>query len=400
MKVWRKQTIRYVVAGKQVRKGTAGAKRKREESKRFYGTLTLATGKRKQVPLTEERDTSETLLRRLQTAEDTKRANGADRFHDDRQRPVTEFLTEFGSYLQAKGNTALHVSTTLSRCTALLTATKAKTIADFDAGRILTTLAGWRKTKPISVATSNHYLIAIKSFSRWLWQERKAADDPLAGLRRLNAETDRKRIRRPLTPSELDTLLSVTHQSPRTFRGADWQFTGTDRSMLYAIAAFTGLRAGECSRLTKASFDFDALTWTLPASATKNRKAVTLPLAPALANRLRPWFATLKRDVLFPGEWVADAKCFAGKFLKRDMKRAGIPYRDATGRVADFHSLRHTFITSLAKAGVHPAKAQRLARHSTVTLTMNVYTSLDVDDLREAVSAIGSDSNPPLTPRP
>jgi integrase len=118
-----------------------------------------------------------------------------------------------------------------------------------------------------------------------------------------------------------------------------------------------------------------------------------------LANRLQPWLATLKRDVLFPGDWVADAKCFAGKFLKRDMKRAGIPYRDATGRVADFHSLRYTFITTLAKAGVHPAKAQRLARHSTVTLTMNVYTSLDVDDLREAVSAIGADSNPPLTPR-
>jgi integrase len=268
---------------------------------------------------------------------------------------------------------ALHVSTTLSRCTALLTATKTKTIADFDAGRVLKTLAGWRsrKSKPISVATSNHYLIAIKSFSRWLWQERKSPDDPLAGLRRLNAETDRKRIRRPLTPSELDTLLSVAHQSTRTFRGADWQFTGTDRSMLYAIAAFTGLRAGECSRLTKASFDFDAGTWTLPASATKNRKAVTLPLAPALANRLQPWLATLKRDVLFPGDWVADAKCFAGKFLKRDMKRAGIPYRDATGRVADFHSLRYTFITTLAKAGVHPAKAQRLARHSTVTLTMN-----------------------------
>jgi integrase len=401
MNVWRKQTIRYRLNGRNVPKGTAKAKRERIESKRFYGTLRLASGKRKQVPLTEAKDTSETLLRRLQCDEDTKRANGADRFYDDRKRPVAEFLTEFGSYLQAKGNTALHVSTTLSRCTALLTATKTKTIADFDAGRVLKTLAGWRsrKSKPISVATSNHYLIAIKSFSRWLWQERKSPDDPLAGLRRLNAETDRKRIRRPLTPSELDTLLSVAHQSTRTFRGADWQFTGTDRSMLYAIAAFTGLRAGECSRLTKASFDFDAGTWTLPASATKNRKAVTLPLAPALANRLQPWLATLKRDVLFPGDWVADAKCFAGKFLKRDMKRAGIPYRDATGRVADFHSLRYTFITTLAKAGVHPAKAQRLARHSTVTLTMNVYTSLDVDDLREAVSAIGADSNPPLTPR-
>jgi integrase len=42
--------------------------------------------------------------------------------------------------------------------------------------------------------------------------------------------------------------------------------------------------------------------------------------------------------------------------------------------VVDFHALRHTFITSLAAAGVHPKTAQMLARHSTITLTMDRYT--------------------------
>jgi len=392
MNVWRKQTVKWAVNGKRVSKGTPKAKRVVIESKRFYGTLTLATGKRKQQPLMESKETSETLLRRLQCEEDTKRANGADRFHDDRQRPLAEFVTEYGSYLQAKGNTALHVSTCLSRIRLLLSETRTNTIPDFNPNRILATLAAWRgrKAKSISIGTSNHYLIAVKSFARWLFTERKADHDPLAGLRRMNAETDRKRIRRALTATELETLLLVTQQSPRTFRGSDWHFTGTDRSMLYAIAAFTGLRARECSALAKSSFDFDSMTWTLPAAATKNRKAVTLPLSPVLADRLRPWFATLKRETLFPGDWVSDAKCFGGRFLKRDLKRAGIAYRDAAGKVADFHSLRVTFVTSLAKLGVHPAKAQRLARHSTVTLTMNVYTSLDVDDLRSAVSDLGT----------
>jgi len=36
-------------------------------------------------------------------------------------------------------------------------------------------------------------------------------------------------------------------------------------------------------------------------------------------------------------------------------------YVDDTGRYADFHSLRHTFISNLAVAGVHPKTAQRLA---------------------------------------
>jgi len=277
---------------------------------------------------------------------------------------------------------------TLGRLRSLLTETKATTIADVNANAILKTLSVWRsrKRKPISVATSNHYLIAVKAFSRWLYTERLSSDDPLRGLRRMNAETDRKRVRRPLTDTEFKTLTGVTQGSRKTYRGDDWQFTCTDRVSLYTIAAYTGLRARELSALSKSSFDFEAMTWTLPAPATKNRKAVTLPLHPRLATYLQSWFATLKRDELFPGSWVRSR--MGGKFLKRDLKRAGIAYVDAHGRYADFHALRHTFITSLAKAGVHPAKAQRLARHSTIALTMNVYTSLDVDDLRDDLARL------------
>jgi integrase len=267
-------------------------------------------------------------------------------------------------------------------------ATKAKTIGDLEASRIVKTLAEWRqrKAKPLAIETSNHYVVAIKSLTRWLWRERKTPDDPLAGLQKMNADTDRRRVRRALTPAELENLLLVTQQSPRTYRGDDWNLTGTDRAMLYRVAAFTGLRAQELASLTKASFDLAAMTWTVHAAVAKNRKSTTLPLSPALAEHLRPWLASLKRETLFGGSWAKRRR--AGKILKRDLKRAGIEYRDASGRVVDFHGLRYTFITTLAKAGVHPAKAQRLARHSTITLTMDVYTALDLDDLREAVAGL------------
>jgi len=48
--------------------------------------------------------------------------------------------------------------------------------------------------------------------------------------------------------------------------------------------------------------------------------------------------------------------------------------RDDAGRVADFHSLRHTFITNLANSGVHPKTTQTLARHGSISLTMDNYT--------------------------
>lgn len=65
------------------------------------------------------------------------------------------------------------------------------------------------------------------------------------------------------------------------------------------------------------------------------------------------------------------------------------------GRYADFHSLRHTFISNLANGGVHPAVAQSLARHSTIALTMNTYTHIVGKAEVEALSKL-----PNLTRRP
>ena len=79
--------------------------------------------------------------------------------------------------------------------------------------------------------------------------------------------------------------------------------------------------------------------------------------------------------------------------LRADLADAGIPCRDDAGRVADFHALRHTFITNLARSGVHPKIAQQLARHSTITLTMDRYSHTVIRDL-----AGGLDALPELSP--
>ena len=56
------------------------------------------------------------------------------------------------------------------------------------------------------------------------------------------------------------------------------------------------------------------------------------------------------------------------------MRQLALVYRNQDGLVADFHALRHTFMTNLAIAGVHPKTAQMLARHSTIAMTMDRYT--------------------------
>jgi hypothetical protein len=55
---------------------------------------------------------------------------------------------------------------------------------------------------------------------------------------------------------------------------------------------------------------------------------------------------------------------------------------------AIFHALRHTFISNLAAGGVHPKTAQRLAQHSTITLTMDRCTHLRREDLAGALQTL------------
>ena len=63
---------------------------------------------------------------------------------------------------------------------------------------------------------------------------------------------------------------------------------------------------------------------------------------------------------------------------------------DREGKVLDFHSLRHTFISRMVRAGVNPKDAQTLARHSVITLTMDRYAHVDRKDVAAALSMVPS----------
>ncbi len=119
----------------------------------------------------------------------------------------------------------------------------------------------------------------------------------------------------------------------------------------------------------------------------RRRRQDVLPLHLSLVALIRPWLAEKRAGgQVWPGTWAKDKH--AGTILKHDLKAAGIPYVDENGLYADFHALRHTFITNMVKSGVNPKTAQSLARHSTIDLTMNVYTSLTVHDQASALASL------------
>jgi len=113
---------------------------------------------------------------------------------------------------------------------------------------------------------------------------------------------------------------------------------------------------------------------------TKNGEEAVLPLRPDVAAMLQEWLADRPAaNRLWGGDWASRRQ--GSTMIRVDLTAADIDYEDAHGRVADFHALRHTFISNLARAGVHPRNAQALARHSTIDLTMNVYTHVAITDL-------------------
>ena len=76
------------------------------------------------------------------------------------------------------------------------------------------------------------------------------------------------------------------------------------------------------------------------------------------------------------------------KSFNLDLAAAGIDKEDERGRTVDLHALRHTFGTHLSKNGVAPRTAQAALRHSSLDLTMNVYTDPELLDVAGAVEAL------------
>jgi len=426
---------------------TADGNSIRLRSRKWYGDYRNAAGLRERVPLATDRTAAEQMLAALvKRAERAKVPDLQDPFEQHHSRPLAEHLEDYRRYLLAEGNCQQYVAKTCAQIRTILDGCGLRFIRDLASEKVTEFLHQLRRTparaelppgkewfapremvqalggsrptrlarflrrerlavdgngkarryprstvqalqdrfcRGMSISTSNGYLTAIKSFSRWLATKDRTDRDRLLSLSRLNAKTDPRHERRALPAGELRAILEVAGRSPLTCQG----LAGPDRLMLYATAMVTGFRASELASLVPRSFDLSAEppTVTVEAAQSKNRKKSVQPLPADVSEALRDYLAGRPSDqAVWPGNWPLDA----AEMLRGDLEAAGIPYRDEAGRVADFHALRHSYITLLERAGVSPKVAQELARHSDIRLTMNVYTHARLFDLAGAVEGL------------
>ncbi|MFL5245863.1 MAG: tyrosine-type recombinase/integrase [Gemmataceae bacterium] len=141
-------------------------------------------------------------------------------------------------------------------------------------------------------------------------------------------------------------------------------------------------------------------TITLAARHAKNRRTKVQPIQPDLAKLLRDYLTGRQAgQPIWVGNWARDY-CGA-EMLRGDLKSAGIPYSvdGPDGPLyADFHSLRHSYLTLGGRAGIDLRTLQELAGHSTPVLTAR-YSHRRLYDLAGAIEKLPS-FLPPAEERP
>jgi site-specific recombinase XerD len=336
------------------------------------------------------------------------------------QKSIAQHVTAFTTHHQAKENTKKHVRETVRQVRAFIHACGWKNVSKITEEDVETFLLNLRKKHGRSIQTSNNYLRAVKNFTRWLARTKRISADPLAYMETLNAQTDRRHDRRPLEPDEFARMVYVAETGPPRLG-----FLGRDRAMLYVLAAWTGFRRGELSSLTVRSFDLESspATVTVQATYSKRRKQDVQVLHPDIVERFKEWLTKRRPqadEILFPLTeetcgtdrktstmvqydldvarrfWIAETDDPAEQNIRRNSEF--LLYKNKSGLFADFHGLRHTFITNLRDAGVDPKVAQKLARHSDIRLTLNIYTHVKSKAEVEAINLLPGlpKTKPPL----
>ncbi len=204
--------------------------------------------------------------------------------------------------------------------------------------------------------------------------------NPCAAVEPLRDDTDAER--EVFTAEQVGKLLEAAE--------GDWQG---------AILAgyFTGLRLRDVAEMTWEAVDMESKS--LRIKTRKTGAVLTLPMHDELGVWLRNQTRGIGKAPVFPslaGKGTGGRHGLSGRF-KAIMEKAKIKGRalrtageDSSGRNTSslsFHSLRHSFVSALANAGVASELRQKLSGHSDER-THAGYTHHEMDNLRAAVAKL------------
>lgn len=251
-----------------------------------------------------------------------------------------------------------------------------------------------------SASTYNGHVCTLREVFQLLADKAGLTYDPWAGVRLLQ---DDSLSRRELTIGEVEQLYIQAGKL-----GSEWK-------LLIMTGIYTGLRLGDCCHLKWESVNLErGIIQVVPEKTKKHMhgRPVTIPIHPMLLAELQKTRGTPPAPGSTPSLWseyvnpkVAEyhimTRWRVDEGLRKIFKAAGITMSaHVEGRkrkhvLASFHSLRHTFVSISANAGVPLPVVQSIVGHCSSAMTRHYYHENE-GALRaavEAIPAIGEQGN-------
>jgi len=229
-----------------------------------------------------------------------------------------------------------------------------------------------QSAKPTPVRANRVGEVVRKMFAyavKWGWRE----DNPAMGFRR-RMEAPRERY---LSHEEIARLAAAL-DAAEDARGAG----------IIRLCMLTGARVGEVRQARFEDFNLEHLSWTKPATTTKQRRVHRVPISDEAAAivRLRRQAVFAGCPWLFPGDVPGQPVQEIRRFWQRMQREAGI-------EDVRIHDLRHTFASLLVSGGASLEMIGKLLGHSQMQTTQR-YAHLMDSPLRAGVDAVASAFKP------
>lgn len=217
------------------------------------------------------------------------------------------------------------------------------------------------------------------------------AENPMEFIKKSNSKQTKVKVR-ALTKSEQKKLIHILLTEDIRY----------SRQMLLSLSS--GLRMGEVNGLDIADiyFPFNRYTVKRTVSRGENGRAIlsdttktsagtrTLTMTDSVRELLEDCIGSRTEGLIFTdnGKLISTQKVYT-QFM-RVLKKYDILDKTITDGKIDLHSLRHTFGTRCAEAGMPPKVLQEIMGHTDISITMNTYFYATKDYINDNMLRIDS----------
>lgn len=271
--------------------------------------------------------------------------------------PIANHVKDWLADLERSGRSTEYTRKVKARVNAMIADRKWVRLASIRTDEV-TTWATAKRQGGMGEQTTNHYVDALRAFCQWCVTQKRMEQNPILSVLRSDV-VEPVCKRRAATLDELRRLVDV-----HPYRGK-----------VYLTAALTGLRRQELQLLEwqdVVNLDSESAYLKLRAHTTKSRRSDEISIPPELVEMLREHR---------PAACLPTARVFRSipksSTVKADVKAAGIAIDDHKGKI-DFHAMRKTYCTILARNNVPIRDAKELMRHTDIRLTSEIYTDANL----------------------